>query len=103
MGEVPPELFFQTWLKAGIPPLITSFNPDRPLPLATKTQVEPSAGLVHTAGWVNTAPPCGTAKVPISPPVCPVPPCPLRLSRFNRRRIPSLPPWTARCFTVLAD
>src|SRR5208283_1516324 len=86
----------------GWPPLSNeSFRPESPPLLPTKTQVVPSAGLTHTAGWARSSPPWGMRMgVATSPPVCPGAPLPLRLARLTRRNCASLPPWTARWATA---
>ena len=79
-----------------------SCSPDRPLRVATNSQVEASAGFTHTAGCsFMPPPPCGTASLCSSPPTCAGVPLPLRLSRSIRRSCASLPTCRPRCATAL--
>src|SRR6185369_1176810 len=98
IGDVlAPTVFCHWTARLGLPaPSIISRSPDSPRLVETKIQTLPFAGSFQTGIAVKTPPPCGTLTIAISPPVWPGPPCPLRLSRFNRRSVASLPPCTPR-------
>src|SRR5690349_15138325 len=101
-GDVPPPVLFHCVAIDGLPlPSNRILKPEIPPPLAMKNHVDPSAGLLHTAGCESTTPPCGSAScAPTLPPVAPGAPVPLRLARLSRRSCESLPACTARCGTA---
>src|SRR5260370_238378 len=101
IGEAPPVASVHLGVSEGVPDITDACRPEMPLSLATKTHTPPSAGLVQTARAVSTSPPCGTFIFCSSPATWPGPPAPLKLSRFSRRIIASLPLCAARCVTLL--